>query len=479
MVIVSRLMTVLLFVPLFWGLRLKKKEKLNSEITCYLILFTGWILRLIYIIYTGIDERQHDVHKFFENDAGHAEYIEYLMNNHSLPDFDPREIFQFYHPPLHHIICAVWLTLVRKLGIPLMPNGVESLQFLTAVYSSLFTVFAYKSLKLLGMKRDSLIYSTAFVTFHPTLIILSGSINNDMLSSLFGMTAIYFTIRWSRKRDWLSIVMTAFSIGLGMFTKLAVGLLAPAVAAVFLCVFIRNIKEFKKLIPQFVIFGIICVPIGLFWSVRNYLKFDMPLNYVPRISEKSKQYIDVPFAKRLTDWSLHQFSSPFTQWKWNGDDYNESNPVIALLKNAMFDEETFFPKSITLQSFCTLLFFTSMVRAAAAVISFVFMWYKNSKVKIEDKLFITFIILVIFGNYIIFCKNYPHVCTENMRYCIPLIFACAAINGFYIDREPMRKEKKLHAAVVSLIGKSTVVFCVLSAFVYTAKMFSEIALDIG
>ena len=61
-------------------------------------------------------------------------------------------------------------------------------------------------------------------------------------------------------------------MGLGMITKLTVGLLAPAMAAVFLTVLIKKRAEWKKLIPQFIVFGVICVPIGLSWTIRNAVK---------------------------------------------------------------------------------------------------------------------------------------------------------------------------------------------------------------
>lgn len=466
-------MTLMLCVPFFAGCYLKKVKRLDSDLVCWLILLTGLLVRIIYISYTEINVRQHDVHDFFEHNAGHAEYICYLFENRSLPDFDPRNIFQFYHPPLHHIICALWLTIIDKLGMSAETTGVNTLQFLTVTYSFLYTVFAYKALKVLDIKPRTIQICTAVVTFHPTLIILSGSLNNDMLSSLFGMMAVYYTAKWAKSRKWYDIIMIAFSIGLGMFTKLSVGLLAPGVAAVFLYIFIKHIEEFKKLVPQFIVFGFICVPIGLFWSVRNYVKFDVPLNYVPLLSENSGQYIDRTPVERLLNWLPFQFSSPFTQWEWNGASYNEFNPVIALWKNAMFDEGTFFSRSITLQSFCTALFFSGIFLSLFSAAAFLIMWLENKDVKFENKILLTGISLVIFGNYIIFCINYPHVCTENMRYCVPLIFTGAAMIGMYIDKADNFKNKHYRKSV-SLLKKGMTVFCGLSVFVYTAMMYYEV-----
>ncbi len=463
-------MTVLLLIPLFAGIYLKRKNKLTGDITCCLILLTGLVLRVMYIMYTDITVRQHDVHDFFQYNAGHSEYIWYIYSTHSLPDFDPREIFQFYHPPLHHIICAVWFTIIKALGFSLRATGPESLQILTAAYSFLFTLFAYKALKLLELKPAALSLCTAIITFHPTLIIMSGSVNNDMLSSLFGMLALYYTIKWAKDEKWFSIIMIALSVGLGMFTKLSVGLLAPAIAAVFLFVFVRSIKKYKKFILQFAVFGVICVPIGLFWPIRNYVRFGVPIDYVPDLSTESGQFIDKTPFERFTTWSLGQFSSPFTQWAWNGAEYNEFNPIIALMKNAMFDEQTFFRRSITLQSFCTVLFFLGIVLSVFSVVSLFAMWFKNDKVNIEHKFLLTAAAAVVFLNYITFCINYPQVCTQNMRYCVPLIFVGSAVIGFFVDRAD-ESRNKYYKGIASFLKKIMVIFCGFSAFVYTAMMF--------
>ena len=469
----SVLMTLLLIMPFFFGLYLKRKKLLNKDSVCYLIILSGIILRLIYISYTGINVRQHDVHDFFENNGGHSEYILYLYDNHALPDFDPRNIWQFYHPPLHHIICALWLNVINKLGMDITTTGVNSLQFLTTGYSVLFCIFAYKTFRRLGLKPTTLALCTAAVTFHPTLILLSGSVNNDMLAALLGMMAIYYTVKWSQDKKWYSIVMIALSVGFGMLSKLTVGLLAPAVAAVFLVILIKNIKEWKRLIPQFAVFGVICMPLGLCWSVRNYMRFGVPLNYVPKVSDDSGQFIAVSAFKRLVDFRLFQLASPFTQWEWNGDPYNEYNPIIALLKNAMFDESTFFQRSVTLQSFCTALFFCNIVISVLAVIAVVMLWVKNKNTALEHKLLITLTAAVIFGNYMVFCINYPHVCTENMRYCVPLIFTSAAVTGLLADREDM-KDSRVYKLFRSVFVKGTAAFCLLSGFVYTSMMYYEI-----
>ena len=81
---------------------MKNKSGLTKIIIIALFLL-GIFIKLYYINYTETWERQHDVISFGA-DEGHAAYIEYILNNKSLPDFDPREKWGFFQPPLHHII---------------------------------------------------------------------------------------------------------------------------------------------------------------------------------------------------------------------------------------------------------------------------------------------------------------------------------------------------------------------------------------
>ena len=83
------------------------KDVAQEEKWVILILAAGFLLKLVYVLYTGIGTLQHDVHSFTDSTNGHAGYIRYLYTYGHLPDFDPRQEFQFYHPPLHHILSAL------------------------------------------------------------------------------------------------------------------------------------------------------------------------------------------------------------------------------------------------------------------------------------------------------------------------------------------------------------------------------------
>lgn len=121
----------------------------------------------------------------------------------------------------------------------------EGLQYLTLFYSSVSMYLSYRIMQELKLRRMGLIIAFAIVAFHPTFIILSGSVNNDILSLTFMFGAILNTIVWYREQTLKNIMKIALCVGLGMFTKLSVWMVAPAIAIVFLIVLIK-IEKIQK-----------------------------------------------------------------------------------------------------------------------------------------------------------------------------------------------------------------------------------------
>ena len=80
-----------------------------------LLLLAGVAIKCYYVSYTDTWERQHDVISFGA-DEGHAAYIEYIRDNGHLPDFDPREKWAFFQPPLHHIVSGKTMDVAEALG---------------------------------------------------------------------------------------------------------------------------------------------------------------------------------------------------------------------------------------------------------------------------------------------------------------------------------------------------------------------------
>ena len=131
---------------------LAAKNKLTAERIILLLFAAGFIMRLSYVIYMPVNMIQHDAYGL-GSDAGHTAYIEYFINNGHLPDFDVRTIDQFYHPPFHHIIAALWMKIQMMCGISI-ESAHENVQLLTLFYSTLCMILSYKIFRRAGLRNS-------------------------------------------------------------------------------------------------------------------------------------------------------------------------------------------------------------------------------------------------------------------------------------------------------------------------------------
>ena len=204
------------------------------------------MLRLFYVMFSTIYDRQYDIGQI-DLDAGHTvsgghlAYIQYIYHN-GLPDFDPTTVYQFHHPPLHHLICATWMK-VCSLFIKNTDVLEESIQIIPFVCSLLTLWVLYKIVCQFELTDRAKSLIMAIFAFHPSFVMFAGSVNNDSMALLFTVLIVYFTMRFSMTQSWGSIIALAFSIGLGMLVKQNVAEMAFPVAAVFLCVLIKKWAE--------------------------------------------------------------------------------------------------------------------------------------------------------------------------------------------------------------------------------------------
>lgn len=422
-------------------------NKLSTKNVVLLLFAAGFIMRLAYITMMTTGMVQHDVY-YPGAGAGHAGYIEYLYENGHLPDFDVRTIDQFYHPPLHHIICALWMRIQTLCGID-YNSAFENIQILTLFYSCVCLILSYKIFRRAGLSGAALIAATAVIAFCPTFYFLSGSINNDILSITFMLGAVLNTLYWYKSRSMGRIICIALCMGFGMMTKLSAWMAAPAIALVFMFVFFSDLKSWLKNLVQYAVFIIVCVPVALFWSVRNMLMWGIPFTYVQRLSEKSAQYIgDVPVMSRLFDFSPYQFADVAPQFTMYGDGYNEFNPLVGFFKSSMFDEAICARRFSQLPGFSHILFFSAVILGLAGFVAMIIMFIKkNKRMDGLTKSFFGLLYFTVLIMYYYFCLDFPHVCTMNVRYGVPMIIIGALSLGWLIGE--LVKKKKTAAYICS------------------------------
>lgn len=416
---------------------MKNRDKL-IKILIFLAFIAGIAIKLYYIHYTQVWERQHDVIGFGA-DEGQAAYIEYLLENRHFPDFDPRTKWGFFQPPLHHILSAVMIYVSTKLGAN-YGRATENIQFLTCFYMIAVTVIM-AAIYLRASKGEKnkietgqigLFIALCVAGIHPIFTILSGSINNDGLSLVLAVLALMLALSWYENPNIVRIVGVALAIGLSMMAKLTGGLVAVPIGILFLIKLVSVIKEalggekgeLKNTVCQYIIFAIVVFPTGLWWTIRNMKLWNMPVSYIPGVGEIIPDSIST--VQRLFDIRTNSIYCSLIN---SGADYDEYCIPLALLKTSIFGEWDFGTVSRWIKVFAIPLFVLAIALLTISVIATFYMTFsKNSELKLHYK-------IVLFGTwvtyllaYISFAISYRNFSAQDFRYGA----ICIICEGIYL-----------------------------------------------
>lgn len=437
----------------------KKQEKLKIT----LILAAGVLLRLLYVLFSTIYDRQYDI-GVIDLDAGHTvsgghlAYIQYLYENWRLPDCDPTTIYQFHHPPLHHYLCALWMKFCS-----FFVNNTDKLEELIQVVpfvGSLLTLyFLYKIVKCFDLKARTEQFVMTIFAFHPTLILFAGSVNNDCLGLLFTVLCVYTTILWEKDPTIKNILKIALSIGLGMITKLNVAEMAFPIGLIFLYMLIRTCQKktslsLGKLAFQFAAFLAVSLPLGLSFTLRNYSLYDVSPVWVYTLPEDSWQYIgNVPVINRFLWPNLKEMADNLLHFKI-GCGYNV---WFQIARTSVLGEWDMASVGKLIKIPALLLMFSGILLAAAAFAAFLRV-FCSKKYKISTPLRSLFLsgYLTNLLFYLKFVYDYPQECSMNFRYiAITLLFPAVGLGIF--SNQSLGKKGRLCLNALLLC------FCVLSA----------------
>ena len=429
-VVIACLLSAYLFV----------NKRFKAQHAAALILLLALAVRVIYIAATPWQARQHDV--FGVTDSGHAGYIFYLFAAGKLPESNTGLL---YHPPLSHFLLSLYARF-SELFVSNTETLMENLQTVTAYWSLMCGWVFLRLLETLKVKKETALLFFAFFSLHPTLLILGGSINNDCLCFLLSMVTLLYLLRFAEKQTMFNAVMMGAALGCAMMAKLSAVLLAPVIAAVFVWKLIKPDGDRLKTLASEMVFGAVSIPLGMWYPVRNLIKFGQPFGYVMRISEQHPLYCgDRSIAERFLSFPLAQvFEDPFC------DPFEDYNVPIYTLKCSVFGEFSFsFPKwtAVTLVMLNLLVILLFVALGIYALVK-----KRSAAVYILTSAEIITII-----SFISFNIEYPHGCTMDFRYILPCL-PCSAL---------------IAAAGAQRINKKAVkvsVICVLSLFTAAVLM---------
>lgn len=419
----------------------QKKDKILIAI----IIILALIVRLVYIIKIPYTEKQHDI----EPNGNGLSYIFTIYETGHLPEDNNG---QHYHPPLHHGICAAWVAIIS-----LFNNDItfvcESLQFLTLIYSMLLLIVMHKIFKELKFSDKTNIILMFILAFHPMLIILSGSINNDSLCTLLMMYAILQLIKYYKSDSIKNIFLLAVITGLAVMAKTSGAIIAIPILYVFLTKLYKELKDsnkkkivIKKYFYMFVFFGCISLPIGLWYAVRNYILFDQPILYILDIHNADLYVGNHTILQRILPFS-NEIKAIYC------DPWTNYNIPIFLLKCSLFEEYSW-----KIGGLYNIFYYITIILNIFFIIYILYciqkMLIRNAKSP-NNIWIIALFLLFIFNifSYITMNLKLPYGCSMNFRYIISTLFIGIIFIGFeFIDIEKESYKNILYYVLFILVA---------------------------
>lgn len=406
------------------------QQKLSKTEMIEILIIVGFLFRLLYVEFTDVTNlsRQNDAIMFTQG-GGHLGYIWTIWNTGELPQSDPRELWEFYQPPFYYLVCGLWVKINSFFNVPIISIA-ENIQLVSLFCVTGTTIVVDKIIEKQQFSENSRIAMIIFLMIIPYFTYLSGAVNNDSMLLFLFVLSIYFALEWYREPSILRLILTALFTGLTVMSKLSGSLIAPAILFLFgLRLYKDKGKRWKRVI-EYLLFGTISLPLGLWWNVRNMIRFNMPFVYFCEASRKSVQYIpSYTVFERFFDFKnqLNQIYIDF----FNSSPNVDHNIFVSTIKTLTFTHSG--------EAGCTpvTMFWGTVVFIFTVLIVLVMVGFGSSYIFGKDtqrdvKVFYTIIIISQLAFYIYFNLRHPFVHNMHARYVLPaIVMGVAMMVGGY------------------------------------------------
>lgn len=416
--------TLLLFLGIsivfFFLFKAYNQNKITAEQTISILIFIAFLFHLLYAQFTGIANlaRQNDTIQF-TNGGGHLGYIWHVWAYGTLPDVDPRTMWEFSQPPLYYLLSGYWIKISSVLGVPILKTS-ENIQFFSVLCVTLTTIYLDKIMKLMGFEAEKRIGAVLFLSCIPYTTYLSGAVNNDVLLVLLTVMAFYYALKWYENPKLPVLIIDAVITGLLVMSKSSGALVAPAIAAIFIMRLLKDKGSRGKRIAEYLLYGAISLPLGLWWNIRNVIRFGMPFLYVNEPSTDSIQYIpEYSIWERLFD-TRNQLNHLYIEL-FNTSENVDHNIIISTLKTLTFTHSAeMMSTDVTLFWGSILYVFTILLVVLMIIFGFIGLW--KGKINMHHKIAWAVLLFSYLVFYLYFNVQYPFVHTMHARYILPVIY---------------------------------------------------------
>lgn len=450
-------MIVSVFGLLLFAVKKSLNQALSDDEILFFIVFAGCIVRIGYTLYNSSYIRAHDMSGFEDlYGVSKASYLMQLVQLHQLPESNE---VQLYHQPFSYIVSAAFCLAVQ----PFLKS--EDVFFLgnagklASCFASCGILFMTPKLcRCLKMKERGTRYTILLVAAYPVFFLISGRIGEDAFSGFFSLAAILYTLYWHKESSLKNTILLAVIYGLGVQTNLSCCLPAVFTGIVFVYHLLSEKEKRRRLLCFYVIFGVIALPLGLWFYIRNYILFGQSFTYIyPQVVGSDIWCGDVSLWNRYKPLDIKNvLTSPFNF------PYLDYNLSTYFLKSELFGEFTF---SIPVWVPYVLLAVNLLITAFAVC----YCIYGAAKRSLErSRYFIMGITLfdILFVMYSFW--KYPFGCSMDARYFTVITVLKAVIIGFFLSDAEEKGQKtvgqsaKAEAAFSVFLQYLIIIFAVFS-----------------
>jgi hypothetical protein len=297
----------------------KKYINLFIVIALFIILCISYIL--IIPVFEAPDENWHFMYVFYmskynkttavyNENITYGQYIKENANSNQNPMFFIDKKYMIYkwadgeyiehitsrlHPPIYYFISSQIIKPLKVSNIDAEYNhgnfwnpnlfihnkilkdrsptnsSVLILRFFQIFYGVLIIIFLYKIIKLLSDDEfeNNAIILLSGIAFLPQFVFLCSYVNNDVLSALFGLISVYFSVLlFKRDKAYLGAISVLFAV-IGGFTKNTIFIMVPiTIIAIIVWLVIKK----KKILASLGIIAIAILSITAVYYVVNFEK---------------------------------------------------------------------------------------------------------------------------------------------------------------------------------------------------------------
>ena len=169
------------------------------------IIFLAVVIRAVFLMNIPYTNFSYDV-------DGHVAYVQYLVENHSVPGVD--DCWTCYHPPVYYVSAVPSYLFGEWLGV----SGTTGLQ----VYSlllSIVTVFLGMLFLRSFLSGKALGIASVLWAFWPVMILVSPRIGNDQLFYMLHMLCMWGGVNYLKEGRGKYLLVAVIATAFAMWTK--------------------------------------------------------------------------------------------------------------------------------------------------------------------------------------------------------------------------------------------------------------------